>query len=323
MFQCCTSLRVLIRRPFSVSNSRTTKCTADHDDDDDDLESLTVCTSLAASILSSYDTIEDDDLKYCFPFSHYLTSATMVMIGLVAREPSLKRRYADLILSASRSLNVYCHRVWVSGKMMRWVSHLTKIVRETFSDMDPSTPGRLQQGLDVPQRASDAGSRADDIQQLTPRSDNHEYLRSRHNDMASSYCRMSVEDYNPMATNPEIQGSKAIGKIDNDAELWLPHDGGGANMQPPPELPSWALSDFNFEAMISDGEAVGSNRFSSELSNIANDVALSRLRAGYSDTDRHVDNSIFEGLGLSTAFDMDVDIDQAMINLGNPTHLGL
>lgn len=105
--------------------------------EDDELQSITICASLAASILEGNNSLSDDSLKYSFPISHYLTSATMVMATLVSKEAALKKKYANSILAATRSLHIYCHKTWVSGKMMQWVSRLGILVKRTLAENSP------------------------------------------------------------------------------------------------------------------------------------------------------------------------------------------
>ncbi|CAK7200177.1 hypothetical protein SEUCBS139899_002868 [Sporothrix eucalyptigena] len=132
LYTCCTFLRLLIQT-LSLSNLQAAHRT-DDEDDDDELQAVTVCASLAASILEGNNRLSDDGLKYSFPISHYLTSATMVMATLVSKEPALKRKYAGAILAATQSLHGYCNRTWVSRKMVQWVARLGIFVKRTLAD---------------------------------------------------------------------------------------------------------------------------------------------------------------------------------------------
>lgn len=105
-------------------------------------------------MLGAHESIREGALKYCFPFSHYVTSATMVMTGLVVGESGLRRRYRDQTLTAARSLKTYCHTVWVSGKMMRWVSKLNLLAQRTLAD---GTVAQNEGGDGLRQRRPDPG----------------------------------------------------------------------------------------------------------------------------------------------------------------------
>ncbi|KAK7222178.1 hypothetical protein V2G26_010181 [Clonostachys chloroleuca] len=132
--------------------------------EDDELESATACASLAASVLTAHQKLNDNGIKYSFALSHYVTSCTMIMLGLVSREPGFKRRYGELLLAAARSLNMYCHEVWVSGKMMRLVSKLTRLVQRTLSNKKTDAHASERQ---------DSGG-GNMHQQLTPHSEDQE-----------------------------------------------------------------------------------------------------------------------------------------------------
>jgi hypothetical protein len=94
------------------------------------------CIALAMSILKSHEAINNKKFAYCFTVSHYLISTTMVMIGLVSKDMTLKNMYSGVILQSAQSLSIYCHSNWVSGKMMRWVSKLLILARKFGSSSD-------------------------------------------------------------------------------------------------------------------------------------------------------------------------------------------
>lgn len=158
LYTCCTFLRLLIqtlalsslwstRRADKGINDNDNDNDNDHnDDDDDELQAVTVCASLAASILEGNNRLSDDGLKYSFPISHYLTSATMVMATLVAKEPALKTKYAATILAATQALHGYCNRTWVSRKMVQWVARLGIFVKRTLADTAEGPAARPHSG---------------------------------------------------------------------------------------------------------------------------------------------------------------------------------
>lgn len=329
--QCVTFLRLLIRRPSSQNVKP-----FDHTEDDE-FEFVTVCASLAASILSAHKNIRDNNLKHCFPFSHYLTSATMVMIGLVTREPGLKRRYRDLILAATQSLRTYCHTIWVSGKMMRWVSRLSLLVQQILNDGLPDDrSGQSPDGT----RDLDLENRAINTQQPTPQSDSYDLLQNPVQRKTSIDGNLD-ETYGPSADNeqssrrPEgretiackknhnknsIPSDRHSGKSDqNLSDLWMTMGNGGGNQSP--ELPGWAMSDFNFEAII-NGNGLNSEISATGLSTIPGEGNMSVIQVGSVDLDRDINDSMFGNLESNGVFNLDNDMDQAIMRLRNSTNSG-
>ncbi|KAF7554459.1 hypothetical protein G7Z17_g2928 [Cylindrodendrum hubeiense] len=317
LFSCSTFLRLLIRRPFLTNAPPAGRS------EDDELESVSLCASLAASILSAHESVQDSALKYCFPFSHYLTSATMVMLGLVTREPNLKRRYKDLILAATRSLNMYCHRIWVSGKTMRWVRKLSLIVQRTLNE-DVSQDRPMQGSNDL--QESEERNGVNEIQQAAPNMDRHDLPRNSvrigqmtlADQIDQAYAFSGDEKKNTrvfdrresiVSENASMLSDTQPGKADQtNAGLWAMMEGGADN--PTPELPEWAMLDFNFEAIINgDGG----------LSTITEDEKAAAGRSGGLGMDFDVERSIFGSMEPTGIFDMDMDVDKAVMSLCNPT----
>lgn len=97
------------------------------------------CIAIATSILKLHEVINSKKFAYCFTVSHYLISTTMVMIGLVSKDVTLKSKFSGVILQSVQSLNIYCHSNWVSGKMMRWVSKLLDLANKFASSYPTKT----------------------------------------------------------------------------------------------------------------------------------------------------------------------------------------
>jgi hypothetical protein len=308
-----------MRRPFNSGKS--SGCS-----EDDELESFTICASLAARILGAHESIQDDGLKHCFPFSHYLTSATMVMIGLITKEPALKRRYRAITLAATRSLNMYCHSIWVSGKMMRYVSRLTSLAQRLLGDNLPKS--RSQSSA----RDLDQEGQLDETQQLTPQSDTIEMTQGpTSRGGCPSWSEFSLDAPQNLA-GLERRGSVMSRKSDYSVQL--------AGRQPDkshtdgssiwatvtdgqrPEIPEWAMSDFNFESVITDDAAMGSNFSTESLSAVPVDAMSGNMRGGTIEIDRDMDEAIFGTVGPNRLFDLDVDMEQAIMNLCNTGSAG-
>ncbi|RNJ60324.1 hypothetical protein D7B24_008706 [Verticillium nonalfalfae] len=284
LYTCTHFLRLLMRRPFSSHVRRFDRA------EDDEVECATVCASLAARILNVHESIQDDTLKYCFPFSHYLTSSTMIMMGLFTREPSLKRRHRATVLAATRSLNTYCHRIWVSGKMMRWVQKLTSLVQRTFKE--GGTDRESSQRRDSVSLNQEV--RGDDMQQLTP-----------HSDQAIESENGIPADFQQTRLLSGLQaGKQALG----GSPSWsFGTDGQG------PNLPDWAMSDFNFETIIAGEGSVQRALQSGDLATIPENGS-STMKISNID----LDESMFGSLGPNGIFNLDMDMEQATLGLFSP-----
>lgn len=237
---------------------------------DDQLESLTICASLAANILNAHKDLKDRSMKHCFPYCHYLISCTMVMVSLVANKPALVKRHREAILAAMQSLRLYCHTIWVSGKMMRWVSKLTLLARRVLQAEPP----------DLSATAA-AGAREEDTiqpQQLTPQStirDPSQDSGIPRRDSISSQRKASYYGGPNVApgaaaagAKPQPQAGGSSGRTSGShypeqlSHMWIMGDGelgssGGAEGGLE-SLPEWAMMDFNFEAMSGDVFGAGS-----------------------------------------------------------------
>ncbi|CRK15719.1 hypothetical protein BN1723_010769 [Verticillium longisporum] len=284
LYTCTHFLRLLMRRPFSSHLRRFDRA------EDDEVECATVCASLAARILNVHESIQDDTLKYCFPFSHYLTSSTMIMMGLFTREPSLKRRHRATVLAATRSLNTYCHRIWVSGKMMRWVQKLTSLVQRTFKE--GRTDRESSQRRDSVSLNQEA--RGDDMQQLTPHSD------------------QAIESENGISADfqqTRVLGGLPAGKqgLGGSPSWSFGTDGQG------PNLPDWAMSDFNFETIIAGEGTVQRALQPGDLVTIPENGS-STMKISNID----LDESMFGSLGPNGIFNLDMDMEQATLGLFSP-----
>lgn len=311
---------------------------------------MTVCSSLAASILNAYGSIREDDLKYCFPFSHYLTSATMVMLGLIATEPILKNRHGNLVLDATRSLNLYCHRIWVSGKMMRWVSRLNVLVRRLISNQLPEDRSR---GGAAPDATGHAGSEraSENMPQLRTQPETQDLPQPPY--PHSEDCCMDDQPDHGMsgsASGPGNQGQMIL-TPEEDENQRAPlspyhHHAGGGRPPPPnksissgglwtigsgpggddntshPSLPEWALSDFGFETLINgDGTTlVPSSTTPGEPSRHPPGTGVPLQEMDCRDPaalGQDIDHAMFGALGPSGLFNLDFEVDQVMKNLEN------
>ncbi|KAG4292520.1 hypothetical protein FPRO06_12008 [Fusarium proliferatum] len=307
---CCTYLRLLIRRPLLPSSSTI------YHTEEDDLESSIECASLAARILTTHQNIQDDGLKYSFALSHYITSCALVMVGLVSRELGSKRRYGALILTASQCLNEYCQKTWVSGKMMRCVCMLSRLVgRVLASDSQggldhQSSPGmgrslmadHLMQHLTPPQTED-----KDSVRYRAGTSSIHRtQTKDRRIDNAQRMQRDQELDcfsFNTDSLGPMPEGSTAgFNKLSTS---WM----GNSNLD---RRNSWIMSDFNFETL---GERFGPN--DAELASFMESDSLDFTRGMgmTSNIERGSAEARLGTLGINGVFDLDMDMFPTMMNL--------
>lgn len=201
-------------------------------------------------------------MKYCFPYCHYLLSCTMVMTSLVANEPALKKRYREAILAATRSLRLYCHTIWVSGKMMRWVSKLTLLARRVLQIEPGHRNGRPRRMSDAPHRCDDATEETQP-QQLTPQSGTQEF--SQDNIPSSRPVDHSASSYYGSTQSGAASKPQGGGADQGMPHMWI-LDGTGAEGGLP-ELPEWVMTDFNFETISGDVFGSGNANFKNAAGN--------------------------------------------------------
>lgn len=323
-FKSCTFLRLLIRKPISAPSDMLGRS------DEDQLESATVCSSLAASILKSHAAIREENLKYCFPFSHYLTSATMVMMGLMTTEPTLKKRHGSLVLNATRSLNLYCHRIWVSGKMIRWVSRLNLLVQRLLNSDLPEDRSRR-----APDMSGHTGSEqtSENVQLMT---------QTDTQDLPQPACPQSgdcmdeqpgqevngvlvLDHHGQMILTPEEHREPvspyhhANDRRDKSSASLLATGIVPARQQ---SLPEWVLSDFDFETFINgDGTTLAAN-VPGELSHqprTAVSGSLQDMNSRDPVIEEDMNSSVFGALGPAGMFNLDFEVEQVVRSMENNT----
>jgi hypothetical protein len=88
---------------------------------------------MACNIIQEYKQVPQESTASAFPFLHSLVGATVIALGLMIREPSFRATYGDLTLHAAVSLENYCLKTWVSGKMIRTIRRLNQITSSVLS----------------------------------------------------------------------------------------------------------------------------------------------------------------------------------------------
>lgn len=93
----------------------------------DNFENEVTCMQITRGIIEEFNQIPEENVAYTFPLFQYLTSAVIISLGLIIKQPNFKDLYGNLTLHAALSLKAYCRRTWVSGKLIRAVSRLNEI----------------------------------------------------------------------------------------------------------------------------------------------------------------------------------------------------
>lgn len=96
-------------------------------------ENEVICALIARESIKKCLEIPLEQTVFTYPFLHYLIVAAIVSIGLMIKESMYKDQYGDLTLHAIQVLEAYCHRTWVSGKLIRIVLKLSKILSQVLA----------------------------------------------------------------------------------------------------------------------------------------------------------------------------------------------
>ncbi|KAG7144249.1 Transcriptional activator protein acu-15 like [Verticillium longisporum] len=181
-------------------------------------------------------------------------------------------------------------KIWVSGKMMRWVQKLTSLVQRTFKE--GRTDRESSQRRDSVSLNQEA--RGDDMQQLTPHSD------------------QAIDSENGIPA--DFQQTRLLGGLQagkqghGGSPSWsFGTDGQG------PNLPDWAMLDFNFETIIAGEGTVQRALQSGDLATIPENGS-STMKISNID----LDESMFGSLGPNGIFNLDMDMEQATLALFSP-----
>lgn len=200
---------------------------------------------------------------------------------------------------------------------MRYVSKLTALAQRVLGH-DASKGQSHGRGKELDPEG------LDETQQLTPQSDTLELTQGPARGACPSLSEFALD----ASTVPGIERRGSIMSRNSDYNLPLtarqqdkPHADGSSIWTPAidgqrPDIPDWAMSDFNFESIITD-EAMGSNFSSATLPTVSMDAMSGNMRGRTMEIDRDMDEAIFGTVGPSRLFDLDVDMEQALMNLCN------
>ncbi|KAJ5699140.1 hypothetical protein N7462_001145, partial [Penicillium macrosclerotiorum] len=138
-----SSLYLLIRKPIL---QRVRLCDSE---EPEIIANEVICIRLAHRIIDDFSKVPEEHPKYTFPFLHYLTSATIISLGLIIKQPSFRGTYGTLTLKAARSLRKHCRKTWMSGKMIETVWALNQM-----ADAVLTQPERASYNFECPTKSA-------------------------------------------------------------------------------------------------------------------------------------------------------------------------
>lgn len=97
-----------------------------------DIETSALRGQLAATVITVFDTIPDCYSKYTFPLTRYITSSTMILLGLAVKHSIWREKHQSCIMSALQTLCIYCQKNWVSGTTIRTITQLNRIASSCY-----------------------------------------------------------------------------------------------------------------------------------------------------------------------------------------------
>jgi hypothetical protein len=112
------------------------KTRSNHNSSPEAIENEVICMRLAQRIIDDFRNVPEEHPKYTFPFLHYLTSATIIALGLIIKQPSFRSSYGAVTLRATQSLKEHCRKTWMSGKMIHTVWKMNQIADALLNSSD-------------------------------------------------------------------------------------------------------------------------------------------------------------------------------------------
>ncbi|KAL2833075.1 fungal-specific transcription factor domain-containing protein [Aspergillus pseudoustus] len=125
------SLRVLICKPTLQQQFTSTPRIIPRFFASED-ESLTL--HLTSRIIKHSMNLPAEQTVFTFPFFHDLLRAVIITLGLLVKGPSLREQCQELVVHGLRLLESFCHKTWASGKLVRTVARLGRIVSRLFGE---------------------------------------------------------------------------------------------------------------------------------------------------------------------------------------------
>lgn len=166
----------------------------------------------------------DENTISAYPFLHSLVAATLVSLGIIIKEPSFRDDYGEITLHAAKSLERYCHRTWVSGRMLREICRLNQIASRVLCSNESPAIRRV-----ADDQAREVASKSSYPSTLN--------LGKGPSNGVTTVCS-NTETPQPAAGNPVITGSNATNGVNEAPSLSFPA------LADPSQL---VMADFDFE----------------------------------------------------------------------------
>ncbi|KAF4548073.1 Fungal specific transcription factor domain-containing protein 63 [Elsinoe fawcettii] len=212
-----------------------------------------LCAERAASIVGIFENIPRTFPKYSFTFMHPMMSATMILYSITIRNPALWSAYMDRILFAVNSLITYCQKTWVSGKMIRTVSSLNKIVQERRNphadpQQDLLPPGRDDGSLNLQdQTYSTWPPQQTTYRQASSLQAMNDSLKSHQQAAMIPSPSSSAAGQARQSTQQDSSFPQPLDHVMTATTEFADLDAFGGDFL---DLPDWAINDFEFEQTL-------------------------------------------------------------------------
>ncbi|KAG2416670.1 hypothetical protein HFD88_007886 [Aspergillus terreus] len=212
------SLRLLIRKSILHQRHRPPETRLDI------LDNEITCIQTACQIIREFKQVADENTISAYPFLHSLVAATLVSLGIIIKEPSFRDDYGEITLHAAKSLERYCHRTWVSGRMLRAICRLNQIASRVLCSNEPPAIRRV-----ADDQAREVASTSSYPSTLN--------LGKGPSNGVTTVCSNAVTPQ-PAAGNPVITGSNTTNGVNEAPSLSL------SALADPSQL---VMTDFDFE----------------------------------------------------------------------------
>ncbi|KAL4905535.1 fungal-specific transcription factor domain-containing protein [Aspergillus multicolor] len=96
------------------------------------VENELIMLQLSHQLINECLGIPLEQAIFTYPFLHYLISAAIVSLGLIIKERTYRDAYGNRTRHAIQVMESYCRRTWVSGKMVRDILKLSRIIERVL-----------------------------------------------------------------------------------------------------------------------------------------------------------------------------------------------
>jgi hypothetical protein len=100
------------------------------------LENEAICLRIMNNVIEEAMELPAEQALFTFPFFHDLLRAVLISLGVLIKQPAFKEQYAVAVVRGVRLLEAYGQKTWVSGKLIRTVAKLSRIISRVFGAID-------------------------------------------------------------------------------------------------------------------------------------------------------------------------------------------